>query len=260
MNVTEFLENWGRSLFEKPLGRGAGLESPPELAEIRLAILDEVGRHCYRAGSRQVFPYDLVQVSMRGLEEERAVVYRSGFFRQYLEHETQSRLRMENARFPESLRVEVDVTTGLPLPGEPWLTVKVGTQQPQSSPDHAARLVVQQGDAGIPELAIQKPRLFIGRDVDVYRNGALYRRNDLAFSGDTEVNRTVSREHAHIEFDRATGEYRLFNDRWYARGDDCGTRIVRNGLGIEVHRDSRGTRLRPGDEIHLGRAILIFLP
>jgi len=55
MNVTEFLEKWGRSVFEKPLSRAAVSESPPELAEIRLAILDEVRRHCYRAGARQVF-------------------------------------------------------------------------------------------------------------------------------------------------------------------------------------------------------------
>jgi len=40
MNVTEFLEKWGRTLFEGPLGRTATLESPPELAEIRFPILN----------------------------------------------------------------------------------------------------------------------------------------------------------------------------------------------------------------------------
>jgi hypothetical protein len=68
----------------------------------------------------------------------------------------------------------------------------------------------------------------------------------------------VSREHAHIDHDRKTGEYRLFNDRWYAPGTDCGTRIVRDGVSREVPRDTRGTRLEDGDEIHLGRAVLIF--
>jgi hypothetical protein len=86
----------------------------------------------------------------------------------------------------------------------------------------------------------------------------MYRRNDLAFVEDSEVNRSVSREHAHIDYDAATGEYRLFNDRWYARGADCGTRIVRDGVSLEVHRDTRGTKLERGDEIHLGRAIVIF--
>ena len=260
MNMTEYLEKWGRSLFEKPLGRPAALEIPPELAEIRLAILEEVHRHCYRAGGRQVFPYDLVHISMRGVEEERAAVFRSGFFRQYLEQETQSRLRMEDARFPETLRIEVNVATGLPQPGEKWLTVAVETRQASSQTEPAARLVVQRGSASAPELAIDKPRIFIGRDVDVHRNGGIHRRNDLAFAEESEVNRTVSREHAHIEYDRATRQYRIFNDRWYARGADCGTRIVRNGMSVEVHRDTRGTRLEPGDEIHLGQAVLLFLP
>jgi hypothetical protein len=68
----------------------------------------------------------------------------------------------------------------------------------------------------------------------------------------------VSREHAHIEYDRKTGECRLFNDRWYARGADCGMRMVRDGVSIEVHRDTRGTKLETGDEIHLGGVILVF--
>ena len=113
----------------------------------------------------------------------------------------------------------------------------------------------------LPELPLAKARINIGRIVDVYREHGLSRRNDLAFAEDTEINRSVSREHGHILFDKAAGEYRLFNDRWYARGPrpgECGIWIVRDGLSREVHRDSRGTRLEPGDEIHFGRAVVIF--
>jgi len=117
---------------------------------------------------------------------------------------------------------------------------------------------VQNGLANITELRLGKARTHIGREVDVYSNRGLHRRNDLAFLEDTTVNRTVSREHAHIRHDRATGEYRLFNDRWYPRGAECGTWIVRDGISHEVHRDSRGTRLEHGDEIHFGRAVVLF--
>lgn len=75
------------------------------------------------------------------------------------------------------------------------------------------------------------------------------------------MNATVSREHAHITYDRATGEYRLFNDRWYQRGPkpgECGLWIIRDGLSQEVHRDSRGAKLESGDEIHFGSAIVTF--
>ena len=77
-----------------------------------------------------------------------------------------------------------------------------------------ARLIVQEGTANVAELRLDKPRMNIGRTLDVYRDAGLFRRNDLAFEEDTDVNRSVSREHAHIGFDRLTGEYRLFNDRW----------------------------------------------
>ena len=73
----------------------------------------------------------------------------------------------------------------------------------------------------------------------------------------------MSREHAHIVHDKKTGEYRLFNDRWYKRGgnaeNNCGLWIIRDGMGQEVHRDTRGTRLLPGDEIHFGKAVVKFI-
>jgi hypothetical protein len=258
MSISEFLERWGRTIFESPLSRHAPIESPKELAEIRFAVLEEVNRNSYRAGARMVFPFDLVRLSLRGVEEGRAAVFRSSFFQRYLEHEIGGNLRENAVRFPEKLRVAVDVTTGLPLPQEPWMTVAVQSQAEIQAALAPARLTVRTGSANVPELAIGKPRVYIGREVDVYRNGGLHRRNDLAFAEDSEANRSVSREHAHIDVDKNTGEYRLFNDRWYERGTDCGTRIVRNGVSFEVQRDTRGTRLESGDEIHLGRAILIF--
>jgi hypothetical protein len=257
MNVTEFLEKWGRTVFEKPLAKPVPMDSPPELAEIRFAILDQVRRKSYRAGARVVFPFDLVRVSMRGMEESRAAAFRSTFFQSYLAHEIQARLQADAVRFPERLRVEVEVGTGLPLPGESWLTVAVSSRE-EAAAGERARLVIRQGSANVPELPLDKPRIHIGRDLDVYRDGAMIRRNDLVFAAESDANRSVSREHAHIDYDPATGEYRLFNDRWYPRGTDCGTRIVRNGLSVEVHRDTRGTKLEPGDEIHFGNAIAIF--
>jgi hypothetical protein len=109
---------------------------------------------------------------------------------------------------------------------------------------------------------LQKQRTNIGRLVDVYKAEGLSRRNDLTFAEESPINRTVSREHAHILYDKKAGEYRLFNDRWYKRGNrvesNCGLWIVRDGMGQEVHRDTRGTKLLNGDEIHLGKAVLRF--
>jgi hypothetical protein len=259
MNLSDYLEKWGRTILEAPLASRPNPEEPPELAEVRLAILDQVREKSYRSGGRKVFPYDLLRVSMRGVEESRSAVFGGAFFRRYLEEEVRRALGAAGCRFPENLRVAVDVTPGLPKRDEPWLVVEVAAVTPATAETGAARLVVREGTANLPEIRLDKPRINIGRSVDVFRAEGLLRRNDLAFTEDTEVNRSVSREHAHILFDKTNGDYRLFNDHWYPLGShDCGIWIVRDGLSREVHRDGRGTKLQPGDEIHFGRAVVVF--
>jgi pSer/pThr/pTyr-binding forkhead associated (FHA) protein len=80
------------------------------------------------------------------------------------------------------------------------------------------------------------------------------RRNDVVFEeGADEVNATVSRGHAHIRRDPAAAGYRICDD-----ASEYGTRIFRGGRSIDVPPGARGERLRPGDEIYLGRACLRF--
>jgi len=259
MNLTEYLEKWGRTLFEAPLAGAPNPDEPPELAEIRLAVLDQIREKSYRSGGKKVFPYDLLRVQLRGVEESRCAVYGGRFFRKYLEQEVRGALVHSACRYPESLRVEVDVTPGLPQRGETWLVVETALQEQSTGGKAVARLVVREGAANVTEIPLNKARTNVGRAVDVMRSEGLHRRNDLVFAADTEVNRSVSREHAHIGFDKATGEYRLFNDRWYQLGGhDCGTWIVRDGMSLEVHRNTRGTILEPGDEIHFGLAVVLF--
>jgi hypothetical protein len=258
MNVGQFLEKFGRTMLERPLATSPDPDEPPELAEIRLAILDQVREKSYRSGGRKVFPYDLLRVELRGVEQSRAPVFTGQFFRKYLEQEVHNALRTGGCRFPDNLRVDVAATVGLPRKEEPWLIVEAVSLEQASAGKPVARLVVQEGTANTPELRMEKPRINVGRVVDVYRDAGLFRRNELAFAADTDVNRSVSREHAHIVHDRVSGEYRLFNDRWYQRGAECGTWIVRDGMSQEVHRNARGIKLEPGDEIRFGKAVVVF--
>jgi hypothetical protein len=258
MNLSDYLERWGKNLMEKPFAAAPHPDDPPELAEIRHAVLDEIRAKSYRAGAVKVFPFDAIRVSLRGVETARAVVFNGKFFRNYIEHEIRNTLRGAATRFPEALRVEVAVTTGLPARDEAWIAVETISDGPTETERGTARLAVREGNANTAELAIGKARVNIGREVDVFRDRGLHRRNDLAFVEDTEINRTVSREHAHIERDPVRGECRLYNDRWYARGAECGTWIVRDGMSREVHRDARGVKLESGDEIHFGRAVVVF--
>ena len=263
MNLTHIFEKLGRTIFEEPFQMG-GSQEPPEVAEIRFALLDEVRKKSYRSGGKRVFPYNSVRIHVRGVEDSRTALFKADFFKKYFLEEIRRSLAKAECKYPEDIEVDVSVTSEFPGPDGLWLWIETETEKraPRLPVRRSARLTVLEGKANRCELPLTKARINIGRTVTVYRNEGLSRRNDLAFTEETDVNRTVSREHAHIEYNEAAAEYRIFNDRWYKRNDkgegSCGIWIVRDGLSREVHRNERGTRLRSGDEIHLGKAVLRF--
>jgi hypothetical protein len=267
MRISELIERLGRTVFEAPFGATMQvMGDSPEVAEIRIAVLDEVKKKIQRAGGQALFPYNVVRIVIRAAGNE-AAIFQRNFFRRFFDEEVRRGLSKELCRFPEDLRVEIRTADGA-TDDDGWLRVETVAEDlappVEESPRarRAARLIVAAGTANKAEIPLQKSRTNIGRLIDVYKAEGLSRRNDLAFAEDNPINRTVSREHAHVVHDKKTGEYRLFNDRWYQRGDkgenNCGLWIVRDGMGQEVHRDTRGTRLLPGDEIHLGKAVLKF--
>ena len=260
MKIPELVERLGRTVFEAPFGATAeAMSDSPEVAEIRIAVLDEVKKKIQRAGGKALFPFNVVRIRIRAAAEM-APVFERDFFRQYFGEEVRAALKKEACRCPDDLRVEIRVVD-MDGPLVETVSEDVAPAVEPAPVKRIARLSVIAGVANKPEIPL-KARTNIGRLGDVYKAEGVSRRNDLVFAADDPINRTVSREHAHIMQDKKTGEYRLFNDRWYKRGDKngghCGLWIVRDGLGQEVHRDARGTRLLPGDEIHLGKAIVKF--
>ncbi|MBV8847266.1 MAG: hypothetical protein JO307_31035 [Bryobacterales bacterium] len=260
MALLDSIEKLGRAIFESSFTSGT---EAPELAEIRLAVLDAAKARSHRAGSVRVLSDNVIRVRLRGIPDEQANAFESGVLADYLASALRDGLSRSSFRFPENLRVEVAATSLLPSPGQAWVGVETALEVTAPAPEQpksqrTGRLVVLQGTANKPELALTKARTNVGRTVDVYQADGPVRRNDLAFTEDNEINRTVSREHAHILGERKSGEYRIFNDRWY-KGANCGLWILRDGLSQPVHRGDRGLVLRSGDEIHAGRAIIKFL-
>ena len=264
MTLTDFVERVGRTLFEAPFGGGTPrAASSAELAEIRHAILGEIESKSQRTGGCNLFPYNRVTILIRGADRQQAGALQGDFLREYFEREIRESLAKAEAEHPDGLRVEVEVTSDFPGKGESWLSVATTFEEAPAAPkpqDRIGRLVLVEGSTSAPEITLDQPRTNIGRTLDVYRTQGLSRRNHLAFIEDDEISRTVSREHAHIVRDAETGDYRLFNDRFYDRekGESCSIWIIRAGQSQEVHRNTRGVRLHDGDEIHLGRAVLQF--
>jgi hypothetical protein len=261
--ISNVIERLGRAIFEAPFGGNRISKDAPELAEIRLAVLDAVKLKSHRASGKHVFPYNVVRVELLGVPEEQAAVFQSEFLASYLADELKTGLKRSNYRFAPDLRVDIRTTPRLPMPKENWLAVETELENRKaedaaSRPRRPAKLVVINGAANHQELLLSKLRTNIGRTAEVFREAGPSRRNDLVFTEDNEINRTVSREHAHIIHSPKTGEYRIINDRWYKGEANCGIWIVRDSLSQPVHRGSRGTVLKPGDEVHLGSAILRF--
>jgi hypothetical protein len=266
MSLSELIEKLGKTIFEAPFDAMTAPTDAPELAEIRLAVLEQILKKGQRAAGKIVFPYNLVRICVRGVSDDESAFLKSDFLKSYFEQEIRRSLERSNYRFPADLEVEFCATGELPDAKEEWLRVETESRPSRERAPvparRTARLTVVRGTATAPEILLTKERINIGRTAEVYRAQGPSRRNDLAFTEETEINATVSREHAHILYCKDTGEYRLYNDRWHGQGkkgaDSCGLWIFRDGLSRPVHRDARGVRLRPADEIQLGRAVVRF--
>ncbi len=262
MAVSNIIERLGRAIFEAPFGGQKISKDAPELAEIRLAILDAVKEKAHRAGGKIVFPYNLIRVHLMGVPSEQAAVFRSAFLSGYFAEELRNGLARSNYKFPSDLRVDVSTSDALPAPNQEWLAVEALLEEakPQyiTPVDQFAYLAVISGLAEPLQVRLEKPWINIGRTREAVQAGGPTRRNDIAFSEENAVGRSVSRQHAHIERDAKTGQYRLFNDRIYKGAANCGVYIFREGVSQPVHHGGHGAVLEPGDEIHLAEAVLRF--
>ncbi|HEX3554976.1 MAG TPA: FHA domain-containing protein [Thermoanaerobaculia bacterium] len=229
------------------------------LLEIRRAILDDVeSRVIAVGGGRRLFPFNRLRVHLLApdpqMRTELEAVVREGW---NLKEEIAARLRERDCPVPPDLAVEVayDETAGPAFAGRRFWVEYAKTE---AAPEVAAsrptlEVTVLKGTATQKVYELDGERLYLGRlDEVVDSDGRVRRRNDVAFREEGEINQTVSREHARIAWDKATGGYWL-----RAEQNASGTRIYRSGKTIDVSaHDRRGVRLQPGDEVHLGRAVV----
>jgi hypothetical protein len=129
---------------------------------------------------------------------------------------------------------------------------KAKVEAKQGIPLPPIELTVVKGAAEQQTYEFTCERIDLGRGIEVRdtRTG-LIRTNHVAFTDGAGINRTVSRQHAHLSYDTRSLSFRLHDD-----GSVHGTRIVRNGKTLPVPRGGRGIRLRSGDEFALGDARL----
>jgi hypothetical protein len=226
-----------------------------ELVLLHRAILAEVeGKVQIVARGRRVFPFARILVTLVSADAERRTILKAAFGER-LGTDIREALEGSECELPRGFSVEVRTAeAGLRSFDIEYSVQPVKAEAATPVPAASGRVIVVKGKTGNSEYTLARPRTNIGRLPELTdADHRIVRRNDVVFEeGADEANATVSRKHAHIRLD--SGDYRLCDD-----GSEFGTRVFRDGRSIVVPAgDRRGEKLRPGDEIYLGRACLRF--
>lgn len=252
--------------FRKFTERAFGPGNSDELLLVHRAILEEIeGKIQTVQRGQRMFPYNYVHVRLASADADRRATQRMAFVQdKRLENDIREALQGAACDIPKGFALEVETIEEGPAFQIEYAIRELA--QPVEEPAAPApepppvlspgRLVVVRGKAALESYALEKPRTNLGRMQELTDSQQrIIRRNDLVFEeGADDANATVSRAHAHVRFDRATGEYRICDDE-----SEYGTRIFRDGQSVEVPAGNRrGERLQAGDEIYLGRACLRF--
>jgi hypothetical protein len=231
-----------------------------EPLEIVHAVVERAAREVQSSGrGRRVFPFTALTLTVAAASrDERARLEAVFEADPPLGARVIQRLRSDGCAV-ESLDVNVQFVSRAQKTWEqPQYHVEfVRSEEPVQAvaSDAAAQgrieLTVLNGAAQKRTFVLSGARIDLGRCAEVRDSRhRLIRTNHVAFTEQPDdVNRSVSRRHAHISYDAESEQFRLHDD-----GSEHGTGIVREGRTVPVPRAARGVRLFPGDEIVLGEA------
>jgi hypothetical protein len=252
-----------RRIDEKLRGllRSSSPDQKRELLEVHRAVLDDVAAHVDTLPrGKQAFVYTRLEVRILLQDPELRRSYELVFVEaDALSRDIRLRLEDQRVELPAHLAVQVELVPELPPDvAARGFDVHYGsTPAPQASEEvKEVRFFVVAGSAQQQEFRLKKRRINLGRLAEVIdADQRLTRQNDVAFRDDGPApNPSVSRAHAHLEYDAEKGIFRLFDDR-----SAHGTSVIRDGSVIPVPQGpSKGVALRDGDEIVLGQARIRF--
>jgi len=254
MNLFSEIEKTIERGFRKWTERVLGPADSDEVLLVHRAVLEAIETKVQTvARGQRVFPYTRVTVTLVSADADRRALYQTAFGEEgRLEADIREALEGVDCQIPRGFGVEVKTAET----GEKKFAIEYAIEAAKSAveePRGAGRVVVVKGKTTETQYALRKARTNIGRIAELTdAEQRVVRRNDVVFEEGDEANATVSRRHAHIRLE--AGEYRICDDE-----SEFGTRVFREGRIIEVPAGTRrGERLRPGDEIYLGRACIRF--
>jgi hypothetical protein len=257
---------------EGTLERLFGGRPPREPLEVRRAVVEGlVGEVRPVGGGRRVLPVGRVTVAVLATDATEKRLFKEALTGpDGVEADLRRALDAAGAEWPRGFTLTVKFVK---TAGDDWRsgarfhvsTADAGAPAPAVEPDAVATapsaavaaptlvLRVTHGQAKPRTVTCEGERVNIGRQPTVAdANGRVVRRNDIAFTGDDEVSRSVSRAHAHVAWVPTAGTYRVFDEQ-----SSHGTVVSRGGRLIQVPSGRDGLKLVAGDEVHVGRAVVV---
>lgn len=255
MNLFSDIEKTIERGFRKWTDRMLGPADSDEVLLVHRAILEAIESKVQTvARGERVFPYSHVTVTLVSPDADRRALYQTAFGDGgRLDGDIRQALESVDCTIPRGFAVSVRTAETGDKKFEIEYKVEAPAPVSPEPPAGPARLTVVKGKAAQSDYVLEKARTNIGRIAELTDSEQrVVRRNDVVFEEGDEASATVSRRHAHIRIE--AGDYRICDDE-----SEFGTRVFRDGRAIEVPAGNRrGEKLRPGDEIYLGRACLRF--
>jgi hypothetical protein len=230
---------------------------PHQPVIVRRKIFQALDELLVRLDGKAIFPHKRVQIRLAAAEQQLQERYQAVFIEgERLRRDISEHLRRERCEWPRDLRVEIELVAApeadFPAGGVQVLTLSEPATPPSRAPH--AWLQAVQGRARQAVYQITKTLTYIGRtESSAKARGSAPHQNDFIFEDEAEgVNTTVSRGHAYIKFDEASGAYHLFDYK-----STHGAGVVRAGRLYKATA-AAGVQLQEGDELCFGEARVLF--
>ena len=260
--ATTGLRDWFGRLFHK------ADEHDLEPLVLRTRLLDTVEQALKRFRSMRPLPFNRITVHVLAPTSNDRLTYESAFNDLDPPFDLAVRNRLHDAGFdlPDDLGIKTKIHAKAPKQLEAAFEeagpIYVALKQHAARASATITVVRGKAERATYSLRSTDSPFNIGRLREVVEDhyGHLVRRNDIAFldhnapkvrGENQDINETVSRRHARIEFDTRSGSFMLVNEQG-------ATSVSRAGYPQPVRVAHQAVPLQDGDLIYLGRACLKF--
>jgi pSer/pThr/pTyr-binding forkhead associated (FHA) protein len=167
---------------------------------------------------------------------------------------------------PENWSLEIDFLDELPKEAmkiaglDAALFIKTKKTNLKKSATAYIKILNGEAEKEVYQINSASGKINIGRESKVQGSDGFFRVNHIAFPGNSgnEVNKFISRQHAHIDFDNDTGHFLIFADEGgIPPRNKVKVRSAEESTPVKLYSTHIGHVLEEGDQIMIGDAAIL---